>query len=776
MSFLNPRMIAPIDPMVMARAFGIGLKHLAGTAKAPLDWYNAIAGVGPRAELGGISGRGVIPSVMDPGHSTETTHAAERRMHLPVRNSGLLQGLEDFGVETAADPVFQAGLIASATGNPEIGVPLDLISLAGRGARAARLGSRLEEASPWVRKFADEFIHERGSVHRATQRAGQDVVRGHESAGRNIHTRQDIAHEGLVSEHAEEMDRLNQLPPAVRHTLLQRAYREGSRKVRNLAVKAGYAPSAEEKASPPLGILTSFRDVYTPRQRLHPKPQTPDLAEKLESPYRRIRQLAPKPGFNLPQKVGDESAKLSERVAHRLKTGTRLEHYYSTRNKILTDLGLAPAASRPAIVVKKIEEELSRPGGPNEKALRRYRALLGRQHEAVKGGEELRAQTLRPGAPLREGTTIPEDVYNRLFGDVVRPNPGALKDLSDASREALFSVTSLPHKKNISILQALGPAGLSGIIRGSQYARRLKRGDPALQERVRELEGIGGTEHFIRNPESDSPFASWKGPGIGHVGRWLARRGTTVGEALDRFDTGQRLALQDTLAKRGTTGFKAGGQIRDVLGDYKSKTELVDFLRNRVGAPFPQWHLGIVPKAIGKAMVENPNATHMLARGENLLNTDVMQPMFGADLHVGGPLDEGLQFWNMPFGLAQYLGSQSDTGPLGEAHRDIGSLAKGNVASVASDLFRTYVPGGGLVEDVTSTSNFKGPGSPAATAGLDLFGSYLTKAKKPKPATQLRQNLRERMEIQGVPKPAIDVMMKKLQLGPRLPSSSSFGP
>lgn len=758
MGFLNPKLLEPIDPRVMARALGIGFKRLAGTAQGPLDWYNAIAGVGPRAELGGISGRGVIPSVMDPGHSTETTHAAERRMHLPVRNGGLIQGLEDFGVETAADPTFQAGLAATATGNPEIGIPLDLLSLAARGARAARLGSRLEEAVPAVRRFADWAIHEQGSVHRAATRTGEDVVKGHESAGRNVHTRQDIAHENLVSEHAEEMDRLNQLPPEVRYRLLQRAYREGSRKVRNQAVRAGYRSTAAEKASPPLGILTEFRDAYMPKQRLHPRPQSPDLAEKLESPYRRIRRLAPKPGFNLPQKVGDESASLSERVADRLQKGTRLEHYYSTRNKILTDLGLAPAASRPAIVVKKIEEELSRPGGPNEKALRRYRALLGKQHEAVKGGEELRAQMLKPGAALHEGTTIPEDVYQRLFGDIVRPNPSPLKELSDASREALFSVTSIPHKKNISILQALGPAGLGGIVRGARYARKLKRGDPALAERVKQLEGIGGTEHFIRNPESDSPFAAF-----GPAGRWLARRGTAVGEALDRFDTGQRLALQDALAKRGVTGFKAGGQIRDTLGDYKSKTQLVDLLRNQLGAPFPQWHLGIVPKAVGKALVENPNAAHLLTRGENLTNKDVMEPMFGADLHVGGPLEEGLQFWNMPFGLERYLGSQSDTGPLGEAYRDVGSLAKGNPGAVLSDLARTYVPGGGLLEDLTSTSNFKGPGSPAATMGLDLLGSYLTKPKKQTPGAQLRQSLREQMEMQGVPKPAIDLTIRQLR-------------
>lgn len=963
-----------LDPTQVPNRLGILMKHLAGTAAKPLDWYNAIAGAGSRAELGAVAGgpKEAVKGVLTPGQSNETTHAAERRVGLPVhgQNEGLganvMQGLEDFGTETLADPAFQGGVAASLAGAPEIGIPLDLFSLAARGAKAARLGERIENASPWARRFADWAIHEQGPVHRAATRAGQDVVRGHESAGRNVQSRQNAGYEDLVHQHADELD-AGHVPPPVRQALLQRAYREGTAGVRRKVVKDGYVPTAEEAASKPLGILTNYRGVdYIPKQRLRPRLEE----EANATPYRRIRQLAPKPGYNLPQKVGDESTPLSERVADRLAKGAYHEKYYSTRDKILSDLGLAPETSRPTETIKRFIKAMKE--GDTDAAAR-YAALLAKQTQAAqKAAPEKVSRFLKPGVPLAPGTQIPQDIYDRLFGDIVRPNPGPLKDVADASREALFSVTALPHKKNISVLQTLGKAGLPGVVRGMQYARQLKKAeefkpeepnlfryqqtsgvpeisprrsgtyfsenephghhyekneyqdpwhrseasgfgfggphlisrvakaknpldlthlpgrtigktvagigtakvlrpskptaknfeklwenrfpsnsfgrgsderqllrylkavgvpeqearsliregswasldriaaemarrkgydaiihrgeggreffalDPTshaapmsehpLQTRVKQLEAIGGTEHFVRKRQDLDEYGddrTWFGKlgspllkKMGPAGRFLQNRPHNVGEALDRFDLGQRLALQDALAKRGVTGFKAGGQIRDTLGDYKSKTPLVDLLRNQGGAPFPQWHLGIVPKAIGKAITENPVGAHMFGRAEEDLNKDVAEPTLGADFHLGGPFDEGVQFWSP--GMGKYLGSGSVTGGLGEAYRDAGYLGKGNLGGAASSLARTYAPLGGIAEDALGLSNFKPPVSPGLTVGSDLLGSYFTGEKKRTPAEQLRQSLRERLQWQGVPPKVIDTMMRKLQLTPRL--------
>jgi hypothetical protein len=50
---------------------------------------------------------------------------------------------------------------------------------------------------------------------------------------------------------------------------------------------------------------------------------------------------------------------------------------------------------------------------------------------------------------------------------------------------------------------------------------------------------------------------------------------------------------------------------------------------------------------------------------------------------------------------------------------------------------------------------------------MGLPGVYTTKYKKQSPGSALKGQLRDQLQWKGVPQPAIDMMMRKLQLTPR---------
>jgi hypothetical protein len=775
-----------LDPTAVPRRLNLLAKHIVAAGQKPLNAYLNVAGAAERGVEGAIGGGGVgslLQNVLFPGQGQSPggipeslrsigrgakagvagsdpamTDSMLRNMGIPLAQNGMLRTGEHWLAQGVADP---ANLFPF----------LDPFRIAGAAAKAAKLGEVASKV-PITDKLMGYFDASHPMRKYAT-RGGENIIKGHEAAERNTLSRAKARHQTLVDQHlaAHPTTPVNpttatgpRISPGIDNETLRRAFREGNASVRRKAMKAGYVPTTEEAASKPLGILTNFRRDYVPKQKL--KTGVEEVG-KQPSAYERIRKLAPKPGYNLPQKVGDVSTPIEERVLDRLNRGARHEQYYATRDKIMRDLGLTPNVSRPSKTLEGLSAAVAR---GDEKNANRYRKLLGGQHEAIKGAEGARETFLKPGAPLLPGTNIPQGLHDRLFGEEVRPQPTFAKDLADLQREALFAFTSLPHKKNISVLQMMGPGGAPALARGLRHSHLMKKGDPKTLERVQQLEQVGGTEHHALGAQFEPPgyekALGRLGPVGKKVGGFIGARAKGVNEALERFDTGQRLGLEDALKKQGHTGFDAGGEIRDVLGDYGgNESPFARDMRQRLGAAFPHWSYDIVPKATHRAIMKQPRTTRALARGETDFNADVMEPTFGTDLHVGGPLEEGLGLFANPAG---YATSPSRLGVYGQGYTLADQARKGKLSTGVSEVTRSYVPGLGIAQNLTGTAPYPANTSPVMNTLLGLPGMRLNKAKRQSPGSALKGQLRDQLQTQGVPQPAIDLMMRRLQLSPKL--------
>jgi hypothetical protein len=178
----------PIDRTIR-RGVTQGLRNLGdfGTwaSENPLArGVGAVLGTPERAEESGVSNllsraagkkprTNPVAGVLDPEGDPRVTHRLEHQewdapiaalnKHLPkwaqgsVPTGGWRQGLLDFLTQTGHDPTFQAGLAANATGNPEIGVPLDVFAVGSRLWRMARGGEGVARAAGSVgRLLGDE--------------------------------------------------------------------------------------------------------------------------------------------------------------------------------------------------------------------------------------------------------------------------------------------------------------------------------------------------------------------------------------------------------------------------------------------------------------------------------------------------------------------------------------------------------------------------------------------------------------------------------------------
>jgi hypothetical protein len=171
-------------------------------------------------------------------------------------------------------------------------------------------------------------------------------------------------------------------------------------------------------------------------------------------------------------------------------------------------------------------------------------------------------------------------------------------------------------------LQLLGKGGAKTVLRGWQLAREIKANTKAnggklsgpLLERVLALEQRGATEHFIY--EAEQRYASW-----GLPGRLLADFAKRGNRDLEIYDTAQRLALEEALIARGHPADMIGDEIRNTLGDYTDQAPLIKELRDRWGANFPAWGLGVVPRAMTKAVRENPRGFGNYARANRRRTT-----------------------------------------------------------------------------------------------------------------------------------------------------------
>jgi len=185
-------------------------------------------------------------------------------------------------------------------------------------------------------------------------------------------------------------------------------------------------------------------------------------------------------------------------------------------------------------------------------------------------------------------------------------------------------------------------------------------------------------------------------------------------EPLDRYDTSMRLALMEELEKQGVTGFEAGGQIRDVLGDYHNTSEFVSLLRH-VGANFPAWGLGIVPRAMSKSLRERPNSLKTLARGNRIVSDDITQPAFGADLDIAGPPND---YFNMLMAPQNFFRSPSRIGPVSDIYGLYNAWKTGQVGPFLGNQALRLAPFGSFVGNAAGFPYpSKAPGPLRAAAG-----------------------------------------------------------
>ena len=366
----------------------------------------------------------------------------------------------------------------------------------------------------------------------------------------------------------------------------------------------------------------------------------------------------------------------------------------------------------------------------------RKQKTVGRYEESVRRVEQARAantgvKTMKNEAEaLSQAVNLvpmPAALKKHLYETFPGYNKSLAAQFSDLQRAALF-ILPFAHMKNITVLAALGPGGLKTVKEGWKYAHQLKTNRAALKPKITALKKIGATEHFIY--DSESPYVS----ALGKLGPKVEDFADVGNRALENYDLGMRLALADELRRRGMSETQIGGQVRDVLGDYTDQAPLIRELRNRMGASFPAWGLGVVPRAMNKAMRENPRAVATYARANRLASDDVTEPTMHSDLDVAGPAEDYARLWERP---DKFLGSPSRLGWPGALAGFASAVGHGEPLQYLAEEGLRLVP---FAAPVSNLANWPFPSNaPAAARGLaGFYGSFFTdRAAVDKRARQL---------------------------------------
>lgn len=158
--------------------------------------------------------------------------------------------------------------------------------------------------------------------------------------------------------------------------------------------------------------------------------------------------------------------------------------------------------------------------------------------------------------------------------------------------------------------------------------------------------------------------------------------------------------------------------IRDDLGDYRNVSRFVAGLQ-AIGGPFVAFRLGIVPKAVARAIRNRPDRVENLARGQVDLNQELHKEGKSYQVEMGGPVTDALSLALKPI---DYLTSQSSAGPLAYPLE----LWKGRgLGQVGDEALTGYVPG---LRTVTGPMGFpyKNPAgvSPFMAGLASVLGPY----------------------------------------------------
>lgn len=331
---------------------------------------------------------------------------------------------------------------------------------------------------------------------------------------------------------------------------------------------------------------------------------------------------------------------------------------------------------------------------------------------------------------------MPKGSVDYLFTDAKRMTKFApLRRMSDALRQAMF-VWFLPHMKNISVMQILGPGGFKTWYEGLNVAHALSPEEYAAEAHD-VLFNTGGATEMLRMPNAELDyFLKWAGGLFGERG---ASVGETVAGATDKmrawaqeklwaFDLDQRIALNRYLKRTSpelaADPFMRGQLIQDTLFDYDHSSPFAQLLRNVAGAPFPNWRLGIITRMM-KGVAQYPGRAGLLARSVNNLNQQLFTPQ-GYNIVPNTPLEEATRAVTQPLKFAQ------GTVPLlrnvfEPPFQNVAeAFAPDAVKQAASQQVQSFLPWGSEIATFLP-SKYPPVAPPAARLAASLIGGYTQK-------------------------------------------------
>jgi hypothetical protein len=556
--------------------------------------------------------------------------------------------------------------------------PLSYLPFIGEGRlleRAAVGGARaIHHALPpearGVLSHTAAFFKANPELDRALGNKGSDIYHGIYRSERGKLAARANQDAQLLARHRKDLE-AGDIPAAVRSRLLQEPYDYGTAEMREQAVRLAqeHGVPLNQHNRPPAGILHyNLRDEYEPLIRGRVKQET-----AAANPFAPIGKQNPTNAAFEQARKGDETAleeSLHDRLERRLAMGRNVVFERRTDQRLLDEL-------------------VKRAAGPDAEE---YLKNPNRYHQLTTEGE-------RPGAKRLAGIPL-------------------LQKLADLYKQTLF-INPLPHMFNIARLGYLA-GGPAAVARGLVH---FAKGGPQGELRERLVEHTGLPEYL-----SEGGHFADRIPGIKQLRDYGQRK-------LSEFDAAMRAGyLQELDRVRGVgtmhspEEYAKGAEVARGLGSYE-ETPITQLLK-AFGAPFPQWRLNVVPKAVGTATLRNPERVERYARGMETLNQDT-----GANIEFGGP-EEDVAKLATPFAKsgdrltspsAKYLTSPSTVGPAAGLFSLAGSNVRVDVPEAAEQLAREYIPGAGLAEELSGTSPYPSGPNKAENTALSLVGGW-TKA------------------------------------------------
>lgn len=392
-----------------------------------------------------------------------------------------------------------------------------------------------------------------------------------------------------------------------------------------------------------------------------------------------------------------------------------------------------------------------------------YFALLTKHEKLIEKGKvppEVSQWAATKGVHIAEGSG--EDIRKAMSQTyktaVDKQTEDFLRTHGGWKKDAVQNVTTLTYAPPKYKLPSEGAAAVADSARGASKASVVFNPIPHGIKNVGELAFLaGGPEAF-----GSSMVHAFKG--VNEAGKlrlknlglhvdYLSEHEGVIGKALDKATVVQQkgmerleMAYRHTLLQQLDRPPLLGGmgastsladeyvkaqKVRDALGDYRNVSRFVAGLR-AIGAPFVAFRLGIIPKAVGGALRNNPQRVAGIYRAENDINDERHHEGATSEYNFGDPLESA---GRMAFKLDDFMKSPASVGPLGVldgiAHHNEG------VGQIAKMAAAQYVPGlqtgaqisGFLPAPLNQNAGFPydkaPPGvTPMQEALASLFGEY----------------------------------------------------